>query len=274
MRPSHSTFGVRRSRSASVSRPVARDPEHRVAVEAGPRVEQHAEALARLVPAEEEARRGRRVGVGSAFANSSTSTPFGSTMYEPPSASSAIRRASAETAVRIVSWRAALDRDLLQRLVRGVAVLRRGVERADLRPPRRRAARRCSVRAPAARAGGRRRAGTLRSASSVRSDASFCACAIGEIEPLLTKRTLGPTEVTPGSGGGPSHGPMTRASTPSVRSARASPSTWPCTPPGRGERVRRDQRDLHAPVTCVDVRRRDRTASWAASGATARGPCG
>ena len=45
-------------------------------------------------------------------------------------------------------------------------------------------------------------------------------------------RCSGPTVVTPGSGGGPSHGPMTRASTPSVRSARASPSTWPCTPPG------------------------------------------
>ena len=49
----------------------------------------------------------------------------------PPRAISARRRPT--TAVRIVSWRAALDRDLLQRLVRGVTVLARGVERADLR---------------------------------------------------------------------------------------------------------------------------------------------
>ena len=38
--------------------------------------------------------------------------------------------------------------------------------------------------------------------------------------------------VTPASGGGPSHGASTRASWPSARSTRASPSTWPCTPPG------------------------------------------
>ena len=53
-------------------------------------------------------------------------------MYEPPSASSAMRRASAETAVRIVELAGRAHRHLLQRAVRGVTVLRRGVERADL----------------------------------------------------------------------------------------------------------------------------------------------
>ena len=69
--------------------------------------------------AAEEEHRGPAVGVGSALANSSTSTPFGSTMYEPPSASSAIRRASADTAVRIVSWRAALTATFFNALYAG-----------------------------------------------------------------------------------------------------------------------------------------------------------
>ena len=56
---------------------------------------------------------------------------------------------------------------------------------------------------------------------------------IGATEPLEFHSTLGPTDTTPGSGGGPSQGPTTRTSTPSLRSSRASPSTWPCTPPGR-----------------------------------------
>src|SRR5207248_5940981 len=41
-----------------------------------------------------------------------------------------------------------------------------------------------------------------------------------------------PSGVTPASGGGPSLGASTRTSWPSVRRARARPSTWPCTPPG------------------------------------------
>jgi biotin carboxylase len=55
---------------------------------------------------------------------------------------------------------------------------------------------------------------------------------MGEIEPLVEKPMLEPTVVIPGSGGGPSVGPITRASTPSARKARASPRTWPWTPPG------------------------------------------
>ena len=49
-----------RARSASVCGPVARDPEHGVAVEPAPRVEQHRETLARLVAADEEHRGPRR----------------------------------------------------------------------------------------------------------------------------------------------------------------------------------------------------------------------
>src|SRR4051794_1607092 len=56
---------------------------------------------------------------------------------------------------------------------------------------------------------------------------------IGATEPLEFHSMLGPTDTTPGSGGGPSHGPTTRTSTPSLRSSRARPSTCPCTPPGR-----------------------------------------
>ena len=53
----------------------------------------------------------------------------------------------------------------------------------------------------------------------------------GATDPLLGTRVLGPTVVMPGSGGGPSHGAMIRASTPWARRARASPSTCACTPP-------------------------------------------
>src|SRR3954453_13045793 len=56
---------------------------------------------------------------------------------------------------------------------------------------------------------------------------------IGATDPFEFHSTLGPTDTIPGSGGGPSHGPTTRTSTPSLRSSRARPSTWPCTPPGR-----------------------------------------
>ena len=56
--------------------------------------------------------------------------------------------------------------------------------------------------------------------------------AIGATEPLPAAGTEAPRGVTHGSGGGPSHGASTRASTPMTRSARAMPSTWPCTPPG------------------------------------------
>ena len=48
---------------------------------------------------------------------------------------------------------------------------------------------------------------------------------IGATEPLEFHSTLGPTDTTPGSGGGPSHGPITRTSTPSLRNSRARPST-------------------------------------------------
>ena len=93
----------------------------------------------------------------------------------------------------------------------------------------------------------------LRNASSVRSDASFWAWAIGEIEPLLTNRTLGPTDVTPGSGGGPSHGPITRASTPEGAQRAGQPQHLALDATRRRQRVRRDDRDLHRRAS--DVRR-------------------
>jgi hypothetical protein len=64
----------------------------------------------------------------------------------------------------------------------------------------------------------------LRSAAMVRRVATGPG-AIGATEPLLSHSTLGPIEITPGSGGGPSQGATTLASTPSARSARASPRT-------------------------------------------------
>ena len=56
--------------------------------------------------------------------------------------------------------------------------------------------------------------------------------ASGATEPLAASDTLGPTEITPASGGGPSQGPRTVAETPRWRRVRARPRTWPCTPPG------------------------------------------
>ena len=65
----------------------------------------------------------------------------------------------------------------------------------------------------------------------VRSDAAGSG-ASGAIEPLAAVGRLLPSGVTNSSGGGPSHGASTRASWPMARSDRASPSTWPWTPPG------------------------------------------
>jgi len=56
--------------------------------------------------------------------------------------------------------------------------------------------------------------------------------ASGATEPLVANGMDAPNGVTPGSGGGPSHGANTRTSWPRRRSALARPSTWPCTPPG------------------------------------------
>ena len=69
------------------------------------------------------------------------------------------------------------------------------------------------------------------SARIVRS-AADASGASGAIEPLAAVGRLLPSGVTNASGGGPSHGPSTRASWPCRRSSRASPSTWACTPPG------------------------------------------
>ena len=69
------------------------------------------------------------------------------------------------------------------------------------------------------------------SALIVRS-AAEASGAIGATEPLAAVGRLLPSGVTKDSGGGPSHGPSTRASWPRRRSSRARPSTWPCTPPG------------------------------------------
>ena len=62
-----------------------------------------------------------------------------------------------------------------------------------------------------------------------------------------------------------------RTSTPSCRSSRASPSTWPCTPPGAGHASTDSiDRDLHSRQRRLPVRR-GRWASSVASGAIVRG---
>src|SRR5262249_45097671 len=72
----------------------------------------------------------------------------------------------------------------------------------------------------------------VRSASAVRRAVPF-PVAIGAIDPFDSHSIVGPTETIDGSGGGPSHGATMRTSTSILRNSRASPSTWPCTPPGR-----------------------------------------
>ncbi|MFM8971950.1 MAG: hypothetical protein ACKOOG_04795, partial [Actinomycetota bacterium] len=63
-----------------------------------------------------------------------------------------------------------------------------------------------------------------RKASAVRR-AVAGVVAIGATEPFDYHSSVGPTLSRAGSGGGPSHGAMIRASTPRPRSSRASPST-------------------------------------------------
>ena len=70
-----------------------------------------------------------------------------------------------------------------------------------------------------------------------------CPTVIGAIEPFDGKPRVGPRLVIPASGGGPSDGARTRASTPTPRSARASPSTWTCTPPSTDSEYGQIERD-------------------------------
>ncbi len=56
--------------------------------------------------------------------------------------------------------------------------------------------------------------------------------AMGAIEPLPAAGTDAPRGVIQLSGGGPSQGASTLASTPMARIALTMPMTWPCTPPG------------------------------------------
>ena len=71
-----------------------------------------------------------------------------------------------------------------------------------------------------------------RSALMVRSAADGSG-AMGAIDPLPAAGTDAPRGVIQLSGGGPSQGANTLASTPIFRIALAMPRTWPCTPPGR-----------------------------------------
>ena len=87
-------------------------------------------------------------------------------------------------------------------------------------------------RAPRARAGARDRARCCGSPRRCGAPSRASARSARRNRWSSTRRSAR-RETTPGSGGGPSHGPTTRTSTPSLRSSRASPSTWPCTPPGR-----------------------------------------
>ena len=89
IRPSHSTRGVRRAMSASVSGPS--DATHSTASRSRPT--QASSSTPRPLRGSwrpQNSTAGRSDGVGSTFTYASTSTPLGSSRYEPPSASSAI----------------------------------------------------------------------------------------------------------------------------------------------------------------------------------------
>ena len=69
--------------------------------------------------------------------------------------------------------------------------------------------------------------------------------ASGATEPLAAVGMLLPSGVTQPSGGGPSHGPSTRASWPLARSARHQPEHLRLHAAGHGEAVGADQADPH-----------------------------
>ena len=83
-RPSHSTRGTPRPASDAVFGTVADHPQLGVALEAGERVEQHREALAALVAADEEDRRRRATASTGPVARLGTSTPLGRISHSPP----------------------------------------------------------------------------------------------------------------------------------------------------------------------------------------------
>ena len=116
----------------------------------------------------------------------------------------------------------------------------------------------------------RRRVGSVRRASIVRR-ATARPVAMGATEPLLGTRELGPTVVIARLGRravarGRRCGRRRRAS----RSARASPSTWPCTPPNSVREYGHDSMTLiDTDSIMLHPHGRGRWASWAAAGASA-----
>jgi hypothetical protein len=229
MAPSHSTPGTSRARSSSVWGPSPATQS------TAPRSRPAKASRSTASPLRGSWRptkkmTGRSTGHGSAPANRSTSTPLGSTSYVPPNASSAMRRAPSDTAVRTVTWsskrRAGRRKSWYQRFAPSEYEAWKVPTAGTSAPssvawfdPGTSGSCRCSTSGP-----------NTRSASSVRR-ATALPDAIGATEPLESNRVLGPTVVIPGSGGGPSLGASTRASSPSARRLRARPSTWPCTPP-------------------------------------------
>src|SRR6478735_3529143 len=164
-----------------------------------------------------------------AFAYGSSSTPLKTNSYSPPTARRAMAMASAETA-HLRSSLAASQRTI------GFSQRYPALSPAAWNVP----TSGCDLNSsavwvtPGARGSCRWTTSkrSSRSALIVRSWADGSG-AMGAIEPLAGVGMLSPRGVTPGSGGGPSHGPRTRTSWPSSRSERASPSACPCTPPGR-----------------------------------------
>ena len=228
--PSHWTRGILRAFERGGLLAHARDPQVGVAVQIGERVEQHGQALARFVAADEEDR-GRVA-----------RTRFRVAVERHVDAVEQDLAVNAEGGFDITArllrhrgtHRQAVDH-LLQRAPQHdvplvVTGLVRRVERADGREIR--------TNERGVRRAGSERLVQVHDVGREAPQRFECARAatrwfdvIGAIEPLLGKRRDGPTVVIPGSGGGPSHGAITRVSTPARRRARASPSTWPWTPP-------------------------------------------
>ena len=159
---------------------------------------------------------GPAVGVGAALAYSSISMPLKRRRYSPPRARCAIVRASSDTAHLTVSFFAT------QR-VSGTRYLYAALSPAAWNVPTIGQLANNAVVTVGPGASGSCRCSTSKSSSRsaliVRSAAAGSG-ASGAIEPLADVAMLLPRGVTPASGGGPSHGASSRASWPSLRSAR------------------------------------------------------
>ena len=251
---------VVRARSSSALRAGADHPQLGVAIDAGPRVEQHRQSLARFEPAEEQHRGPRRRrGLRRRDAARSRCRSTARRTRRRSSCVSRSRAPISETATRNVR-RIITDRSAGRSHWCGTSPDAWNVPTIGPVEPDERAE--ATGPAPAARAGARRRAPGC-AAPRPCGARSPVPVAIGAIEPFDSHSTVGPTLTIDGSGGGPSHGADDPHVDVELAQLAREPEHLSLHAAGTRHGVRAHHCDSHAATACVWISSRVKTSRFA-----------